>query len=885
MEKIDLDNSRTHTTCPYCGVGCGVDVLGGGVGVEGTGEHPANRGRLCVKGAALHETLGLENRLLYPEIRGQRTDWDSALDEITTRLQAVIREHGPDAVACYGSGQLLTEDYYAANKLMKGFVGTSHMDTNSRLCMASPVAAYKRAFGSDAVPGCYEDLDQADLLVLTGSNAAWTHPVLFQRMAAAKRRRPGMKVVVIDPRRTATCDLADLHLPIRPGADAFLFSGLLAWLADHNGLDAGYIKNHTRDFEQTLQSARAHYASLDQAARLCGVDSGELERFFRWFRECPRTVTFYSQGINQSATGTDKCNAIINCHLATGRVGKPGASPFSITGQPNAMGGREVGGLANQLAAHMNFVPGDIDRVARFWNTPRLAQQPGLKAVDLFQAVASGRIRFLWILSTNPLVSLPDAGAMGEALRRCPTVVVSDCMADTETVRAADIRLPACTWGEKNGTVTNSERCISRQRPFLTPPGEARPDWWALAQVGRRLGYAASFDWRHPADIFAEHAALSGFENDGGRVFDISALSGLNRQTYDDLMPVQWPVNNNHPDGCPRVFGDGRFATEDRRARFVPVTPALPDHPDEAGELVMNTGRLRDQWHTMTRTGKARRLLQHVSEPFAAMHPVDARRRHIGDNDLVRVINARGELLLRARLTGEQRPGEVFVPMHWSRPFSSQARVGTLIGPVTDPHSGQPESKYARVTLQRCDTRWQGFLLTRQPRRDPDCLYWSYTPLPGGHAFELAGDDDPSQARTRLQALLTRPRESASPDWLQLEDPTTEHFRDAVIENDHLAGVLFIHPRGSLPDREWLIGLMRGERLTPEERRALLSGCAPDGAADNGAVVCACFQVGEKQIRRRISAGDDSPEALGESLQCGTNCGSCLPELKRMLAS
>ncbi|HBM24844.1 MAG TPA: nitrate reductase, partial [Alcanivorax sp.] len=385
------------------------------------------------------------------------------------------------SVACYGSGQLLTEDYYVANKLMKGFVGSAHMDTNSRLCMASAVAGYKRAFGGDSVPGCYEDLDSAELLVLVGSNAAWTHPVLYQRMVAAKKARPDTRVVVIDPRRTATCDLADLHLPSRPGADGLLFNGLLAWLDRHGHLDRDYIREHTRGFDDALARAEADGGSLSDLAQRCDLPEEDIETFFRWFASRPRTVTFYSQGINQSATGTDKCNTIINCHLATGRVGKPGASPFSITGQPNAMGGREVGGLANQLAAHMDFAPDDVDRVKRFWNAANMVSEPGLKAVELFQAVASGRIKFIWILSTNPVVSLPEADRVRDALRRCPTVVVSECMADTDTVRLADIKLPARTWGEKNGTVTNSERCISRQRPFLEEPGEARSDWWALA--------------------------------------------------------------------------------------------------------------------------------------------------------------------------------------------------------------------------------------------------------------------------------------------------------------------------------------------------------------------------------------------------------------------
>ena len=875
----------TETTCPYCGVGCGVAVQGAGEAVAGLESHPANRGRLCVKGAALHDTLDLRHRLLYPEVDGARVGWDTALDAVTRRLRDTLARYGPDSVACYGSGQLLTEDYYVANKLMKGFIGSAHMDTNSRLCMASAVAGYKRAFGGDSVPGCYEDLDQADLLVLAGSNAAWTHPVLYQRMVAARKARPDVRVVVIDPRRTATCDLADLHLPLRPGADGLLFNGLLAWLARHGHLDRDYIREHTRGFQDALARAEADSGSLADLARRCDLRQADIERFFHWFAERPRTVTFYSQGINQSATGTDKCNAIINCHLATGRVGKPGASPFSITGQPNAMGGREVGGLANQLAAHMDFAADDVDRVQRFWNAPNMVSEPGLKAVDLFQAVADGRIRFIWILSTNPLVSLPEADRVREALRRCPTVVVSDCMGDTDTVRMADIKLPARTWGEKNGTVTNSERCISRQRPFLEAPGEARPDWWALAGVGRRLGYAEAFGWRHPAQVFAEHAALSGFENDGRRAFDISGLAALDQAGYDALTPVRWPVNRHWPRGRRRLFDDGRFHTDDGRARFVPITAALPDDPPGAGELIMNTGRIRDQWHTMTRTGKARRLLQHIGEPFVALHPRDARRHRIEDGQLAHVENRLGAIIVRARITTDQRPGELFVPMHWSSPFSARARLGALVPAITDPLSGQPQSKFARVRVTPCAVRWQGFLITRVRHGDPDCLYWSYSPLPGGHLFELAGDDDPDRARRRLATLIGEAGQGEAPQWLDLQDPTAGHFRRVAVRDGRLIGALFIHPTGVLPERDWLGGLLQRDRLEDDERRALLGGEAPDGGAGDGPVVCTCFQVGERAIRARIDAGDRSVEALGRSLRCGTNCGSCLPELKQLLQS
>ncbi|TIW57226.1 MAG: nitrate reductase, partial [Mesorhizobium sp.] len=460
---------------------------------------------------------------------------------VASTFSQTIAEHGPDAVAFYVSGQLLTEDYYVANKLMKGFVGSANIDTNSRLCMASSVAGHRRAFGSDTVPGCYEDLELADLIVLVGSNLAWCHPVLYQRIAAAREKRPGMKIVLVDPRRTMTADIADQHLAIAPDGDTALFSGVLAHLAKNDALDRAYIAEHTSGFEETL----AAIASLDLAgiATATGLSEDELSHFYALFAATEKTVTVYSQGVNQSSQGTDKVNAIINCHLATGRIGKPGAGPFSVTGQPNAMGGREVGGLANMLAAHMEIEnPAHRARVRRFWNAPAMAANPGLKAVDMFRAVADGRVKALWIMATNPVDSMPDADAVEAAIKACPFVVVSDVLASTDTVRHAHVSLPATAWGEKDGTVTNSERRISRQRAFLPAPGEARPDWWIVAEVAKRMGFAEAFAHAGPGEIFAEHAALSGYENDGARDFDIGAYAGINAEGYEDLAPFQWPA-------------------------------------------------------------------------------------------------------------------------------------------------------------------------------------------------------------------------------------------------------------------------------------------------------------------------------------------------------
>lgn len=517
----------TLTTCAYCGVGCGVSMQpqGDAFSASGIKTHPANLGRLCVKGSALGETLGLQGRLLQPEIDRQPVSWAQALGAVAERLRAIISEYGPQSVAFYGSGQLLTEDYYVANKLMKGFIGAGNMDTNSRLCMASAVVGYKRAFGADAVPCRYQDLEQADCVLLTGSNTAWAHPVVYQRLAQAKKDRPEMRIIVIDPRQTATCDIADMHLALRPGSDAALFCGVLNAMTECGRLDSDFLQLHTLGAAETLRAASEW--TLARTAEFCGLAEEQLRTFYRLIGGSERLVTLYSMGINQSSSGVDKCNAIINLHLATGQIGREGCGPFSITGQPNAMGGREVGGLANQLACHMGFTPEDISRVGRFWGSDSVSQSAGLNAVDLFRAVEEGRIKAVWIMGTNPLVSLPDADRVRAGLARCPLVIVSDIMRDTDTTRAAHICLPALGWGEKNGTVTNSERCISRQRAFLPAPGEAKPDWWILSQVAQRLGFTDAFAYQHPAEIFREHAALSGFENQGSRAFDISGLAQL----------------------------------------------------------------------------------------------------------------------------------------------------------------------------------------------------------------------------------------------------------------------------------------------------------------------------------------------------------------------
>ncbi|MDR6955280.1 assimilatory nitrate reductase catalytic subunit [Ancylobacter sp. 3268] len=878
------------TTCPYCGVGCGVLARPdgtGGAGIAGDPDHPANRGRLCSKGSALGETLGLSTRLLTPMLRGAEGElaeasWDAALDAIAGAFRRTIDAHGPDSVAFYLSGQLLTEDYYAANKLAKGFLGTANVDTNSRLCMASSVAGHKRAFGSDTVPGVYADLDDADLVVLVGSNAAWCHPVLFRRLEAARARR-GTKIVVIDPRRTATAEEADLFLPVAPGMDSVLFAGLLVHLAEAGALDDAYVAAHTSGFAEALAGAWKLAPDLATVAAKTGVSAADIARFHALFAGTERVVTCYSQGVNQSAQGTDKVSAILNVHLATGRIGWPGMGPFSLTGQPNAMGGREVGGLANQLAAHMGFAPEEVDRVRRFWGAPHMATREGLKAVDMMAAVAEGRIKALWVLGTNPAVSLPRADAVRVALSRLDFLAISDNVRATDTLACRPhVLLPALAWGEKDGTVTNSERRISRQRPFLAPPGEARADWWAMAEVGRRLGHGAAFGWRTAADVFREHAALSAFENEGTRDFDIGGLAGLDDAAFDAMAPRQWPVQSPGEEGETRFFAEGGFFTPDRRARFVvPADPAPAEATDPAFPLRLNTGRIRDQWHTMTRTGLSPRLGGHLPAPFVEMHPADAAALGIEAGDFVRLSSVHGAAVLEARLSNGQRHGELFAPIHWSGANAAQARVNALVAGATDPFSGQPESKATPVRAEKVSLPWRGFLLVRESSDPPPASWWARVALDGGAGWRIADAEGPEVWRMRAGALF------GATDRAEFLDIRSGIYRAAAYDGaGRLTGLLSVAPAGQAPDWTAVAPFLAAGPLAPAERRAVLAGRAAGAAAACGPLVCSCFGVPADPIRALLAAEPGADVArIGAVLNAGTNCGSCVPELRRLIAA
>jgi assimilatory nitrate reductase catalytic subunit len=874
-------SATVRTTCPYCGVGCGVLATPGGAAIAIAGDplHPANAGRLCSKGSALGETVGREDRLLTPQLRGQPTDWNTALDTVAQGFRRIIEQHGPEAVAFYVSGQLLTEDYYVANKLMKGYIGSANIDTNSRLCMSSAVAGHIRAFGEDVVPVSYADLEIADLIVLVGSNTAWCHPVLYQRIVAAKTRRPELKIVVVDPRCTPTGAIADLHVPLQTGSDVALFNGLLSYLHEHGLEDPEFIQAHTEGAGPALTVADNTAGSIAAVARLCRVSPDTLCEFYELFARTPRVVTLFSQGVNQSSSGTDKVNSVINCHLLTGRIGRPGAGPFSITGQPNAMGGREVGGLATSLAAHLDLANlQHLALVQDFWQSPRIATAPGLKAVDLFEAIHARRIKAVWIAGTNPVVSLPNANRARAALERCELVVVSDCVAETDTTALAHVLLPAAAWGEKEGTVTNSERCISRQRPFLPTPGEARPDWWMFCEVAKRLGFGTGFSYRSAHEIFLEHARLSATGNHGSRAFDIGALGTLTRAEYDALEPVRWPLGRE-------PFRDGRYSHPNGRARFVPTVPRAPKHAiDSEYPLVLNTGRIRDQWHTMTRTGRSARLMQHAPEPYVDVHAQDALLAGVRAGELVQVSTRWGSMVARLRCSGEMGRGTIFVPMHWNSQFAGDARVGSLVNPAVDPISGEPEFKHTPARISPFVVAWQGFVLSRQPVLIRDATAWSLTPGTNCLRYELAGRRVFSDWSPWAKRMLSI--DASTPQWIEYSDRSIGVYRAALLRDGRLEGCVFLSPRPDLPSHTWLTGLFAKLKLDPQDRLGLLAGLPARVSADVGAIVCSCFSVGSSTIRATIRESRLTTTAqVGQWLRAGTNCGSCLSEIAGILAA
>lgn len=897
----------TQTTCPYCGVGCGVIAhvsqtsMGEKVQIEGDVQHPANLGKLCIKGSHLADTLGLKTRLLHP-ITGRKeqrqiSTWDHAISSIANKFQQCIDQYGHDSIAFYVSGQLLTEDYYVVNKFVKGYLGTANIDTNSRLCMSSAVAAHKRAFGEDLVPASYTDFEQTEMVVLVGSNTAWCHPVLYQRIMKAKEERD-LFVVVIDPRFTATCEAADLHLPILPGQDVALFNGLLQYLQQNGHADLDFVTQHTQGLEQALASSSTE-SSIESVAQRTGITIEKLTLFFQKFAQNEKIMSLFSMGVNQSYQGVDKANSIINCHLLTGKIGKPGSAPFSMTGQPNAMGGREVGGLANMLASHLDLDnPQHQQLVQDFWQSPVIARQPGLKAVDLFQAVESGKIKAIWIMATNPIVSLPDADQVKRALEKCEFVVVSDICLDTDTTQYADVLLPALGWGEKDGTVTNSERRISRQKAFLPAPGEAKADWWTISRVAKALGFRG-FDFKNSHDIFLEHARLSAYQNGSlsqradtpnFRYFNLQGLTQLGFVEYQHLTPIQWPVwDKQEVHQIGQLLSQGQFSHVDGKARLVPTIAADPVHAISAEyPLILNTGRIRDQWHTMSRTGLSASLSQHRAEPYCELHPQDALKYGLKDAELVEVKSAWGSCVLRVQFSQNIRRGQIFAPIHWNDQFASDARIGKVVNPVVDPISGEPEFKHTPVMIQPFYTQWQGVLYVREGFEQKiqtmikNTVWWSKTQTTQAIRYELADRRRFSDITGQIKSLLAFDDESF--EWLNLEDQTAHISHSVVLQDGQLIASFYIAPAALLPDRDWVAGLFRRERLSALHRKALLAGQAMSMGNSEGPLVCSCFKVGKNRIIQIIKDKNITHEKqVTACLKAGGNCGSCLPEIRGLI--
>lgn len=709
--------SWVRSTCPYCGVGCGVEagVKGGRlIAIRGDGTHPANFGKLCPKPAGLPEAVHSPDRLTHPLRRTgsgemERISWDDALDEVAGRLRGTIEEHGPEAAAFYISGQLLTEDYYAVNKLAKGFLGTNNVDSNSRLCMSSAVAGYRGAFGTDGPPTAYSDIGYADCIVLWGSNAAECHPITFDRIKQRKKD-PSVSIIVVDPRRTATAEIADLHLPVKPGTDLALANAMLKVILDEDLLDARFVEHHTEGFGETVKVAREW--NVRRAARVCGVKAEEIVRAARSFGKAKAALILWTMGVNQSAVGTRKNRAIINLCLATGNIGKRGAGPFSFTGQPNAMGGREVGGLANLLPGYRTSEnPEHRREIEEAWGLEpdSIPEAWGLPATHMFRALDDGDVKFLWIAATNPAASFPDLARARRALRGAEFVVVQDAY-PTETTRLADLVLPAAQWGEKAGVMTNSERRVSIVEKVVEPPGEARPDWEIFAGVARRLGFEESFAWKETAEVYEEYKELT-----RGTPVDVTGLS------HERLRrgPVQWPApdilsrkerpwsrtqrrepREEHP-GTHRLYTDNKFNTRSGRARFEP-TPHEDLHEPPGGEypLTLSNGRVKNQWHTMTRTGRAEKLMKGLDGPFVEVHPDAAGEADLKDGEQARVVSARGSFEARVVVTEGIEPGTVFAPFHWGDLWTGGGSLNDTTHDAACPVSHQPELKGAAVRLE-----------------------------------------------------------------------------------------------------------------------------------------------------------------------------------------
>lgn len=692
------------STCSYCGVGCNIIVSkdrDGNISLEGDKDSPVNKGMLCSKGMNLHYTvMDKSDRLLYPEMRLaknlplQRVSWDEALDRAAAVFKSLIKRFGPDSVAFYVSGQCLTEEYYIINKLIKGFIGSNNIDTNSRLCMSSAVVGYKMALGEDSVPASYEDIELADTFLVTGANPAWCHPILWRRVEAHKAAHPDVKIIVVDPRKTQTCAIADIHLQINPGTDVTLYHAIGRAIIEKEMVNEEFIANHTDGYEAYTELV--FQRTVKEAAKICGVKADDIYWTAEYIGRSNGFISMWAMGLNQSVIGVNKNVSLLNLSLITGQIGKPGAGPFSLTGQPNAMGGREVGGLANLLPAHRNLAdPAHREEIQTFWGGTQIAPKPGLTATEMFEALNLGKLKAIWVICTNPLVSLPDARLVDEAMRKANFVVVQDITHNSDTIKYADLVLPAAAWAEKEGTMTNSERRVSYLHPVVPAPGEARPDMDIIRSFAHKMGYGKWFDYAGAEDVFNEYRRITKNTN-----IDISGLS------YDILKQkgsVRWPYPEGATTDTPRLFTDYQFYTANKKAKI----HAVPDGnnseaTDELFPLVLTTGRIRDQWHTMTKTGKVNKLKQHIAKPFLEIHPIDADNRDIQDGALVEIFNNRGSVRVTAKVTTDIKRGVVFLPMHWGKTLNSDlTRANNVTNNLVDPLSKEPDFKFSAVQVAK----------------------------------------------------------------------------------------------------------------------------------------------------------------------------------------
>ena len=689
------------TVCSYCGVGCGIKIRKSNKGrlqLEGDPDYPVNKGMLCSKGMNLHyTTMDQSDRLLKPQMRWSRrhpmqdVDWDTAINRAAAVFKTFIREHGPDSVGLYVSGQCLTEEYYLANKLVKGFLGTNNIDTNSRLCMSSAVVGYKETVGDDAVPISYEDIELSDTIFIAGANPAWCHPILFRRIEKHKAENPDVKIIVADPRVTDTCGLADIHLQVQPGTDMMLFHAIGLYLIEQGMIDDEFVRKNTNGFAGYSKEFRSK--TLKQYAAICQISIDDIIEAARLIGQSKGFITMWAMGLNQSTSGVNQNLALINLNLITGKIGKPGSGPFSLTGQPNAMGGREVGGLSNLLAAHKNLAnPEHRKEVANFWGVETIQEKPGLTATEMYEALKSGKMKAVWIICTNPSVSMPNARLVDEALKAAKFVIVQDISKKSDTAKYADLLLPAAGWLEKEGTMTNSERRVTYLPKVIDAPGDALPDAEIIMRFARAMGYHG-FDFKNASEIYDEYARLT-----KNTPIDVSGLS------YEKLKlhrSIQWPVPSSDHQGTPRLFENGQFLTANKKANIHTAGPELQQEPTSPElPLILTTGRVRDQWHTMTRTGKVAKLNKHIDRPYLEIHPYDAEQRGITEGAPVKVINARGEVQVAAKITENIKKGVVFLPMHWGKKLNHDLnRANNLTSDSVDPKSKQPGFKFAAVEV------------------------------------------------------------------------------------------------------------------------------------------------------------------------------------------